>query len=137
MVTGSFGVDGPASGCPVDAARGFPRQARLLSAAQYKQVFDQPGHRSVDRHFTVLAQANGLEHARLGLAISKKGLKKAVARNRVKRIVRESFRHHRAQLAGLDLVVINRNGVADAGNEDLFISLERHWSTVAARCKKS
>lgn len=121
----------------MDTGNGFPKQARLLSAAQYKKVFDQTGHRSVDRCFTVLAHANGQEYGRLGLAVSKKVLKSAVARNRVKRIARESFRHHRAQLAGFDIVVLVRNGVADADNKALFSSLERHWLNVATRCKRS
>jgi ribonuclease P protein component len=48
--------------------------------------------------------------ARLGLVVAKKHLKRAVDRNRFKRLVRESFRSHQEQLAGLDVVVLARNG---------------------------
>ena len=65
--------------------------------------------------------------ARLGLAISKKQCRKAVARNRLKRIVRESFRQRQCALAGLDIVVLNQPASAQAANAALHASLERHW----------
>ncbi len=77
--------------------------------------------------FTVLYKKNGGREARLGLAISRKHCRGAVQRNRLKRIVRESFRVHRNQLEGLDLVVLNQPGAARAGNKALFDSLHRHW----------
>ena len=47
----------------------------------------------------------GQNDARLGLVIGKKLLKKAVNRNRVKRIVREQFRRERPKLPACDLIV--------------------------------
>ena len=47
----------------------------------------------------------GAEGPRLGLVVGKKQLKRAVDRNRVKRIVREQFRLHRAGLPACDLIV--------------------------------
>ncbi len=43
--------------------------------------------------------------ARLGVVVAKKLLKRAVDRNRVKRVVREQFRLHRGNLPGVDMVV--------------------------------
>lgn len=77
--------------------------------------------------FTVLYIDNGKQEARLGLAISKKHCKLAVGRNRLKRLVRESFRHHRAGLSGLDIVVLNQPAAMRASNKALFDSLQRHW----------
>ena len=48
---------------------------------------------------------NKMQHARLGLVVTKKGNAKAVRRNRIKRIVRETFRHHQANLGRYDIVV--------------------------------
>ena len=48
---------------------------------------------------------NKLQHARLGLVVTKKGNAKAVRRNRIKRIVRETFRHHQANLGRYDIVL--------------------------------
>ena len=52
----------------------------------------------------VLAAPNGLDYARLGMIVPKKVVTTAVARNRVKRLLRESFRLHQAEYAGLDVV---------------------------------
>lgn len=104
----------------------FPTHNRLLDARSFARVFDD-ATRSRDRLFTVLYRNNDLDFARLGLAISKKHCKKAVDRNRIKRIIRESFRHHSADLPGLDVVVLNQPAATDAGNPALVESLERHW----------
>ncbi|MCB1758580.1 MAG: ribonuclease P protein component [Gammaproteobacteria bacterium] len=108
----------------------FDKRYRLADAKAYSRVFARPG-RSVDQHFTVLWRANGLNRGRLGLAIAKKSLRLAVDRNRVKRIVRESFRHRQHDFVGVDIVVLSRNGVARAKPEMLWDSLEKHWMRVA------
>lgn len=54
--------------------------------------------------------ASKTKAARLGLVVAKKHLKRAVDRNRFKRLVRESFRAHQQQLEGLDVVVLARSG---------------------------
>lgn len=80
--------------------------------------------------FTVLTTENDGREARLGMAISKKHCRNASSRNRLKRIVRESFRQHRAGLAGLDIVVLNQGGTHLADNKALFESLAGHWAKV-------
>ncbi len=77
--------------------------------------------------FTVLYKSNGEQEARLGLAISKKHCRGAVGRNRLKRLVRESFRMNRADLQGLDVVVMNQPSATRASNKALFDSLGQHW----------
>jgi ribonuclease P protein component len=62
------------------------------------------------------------------LAIAKRHVRAAVQRNRIKRLIRESFRHSRAALAGLDLVVMARPGLVDRNNRELSDSLRRHWN---------
>jgi len=95
-------------------------------------VFAQ-AFRSRDACFTVLARHNGLDHPRLGLAISRKIARSAVARNRLKRLIRESFRHAQARLAGIDLVVMGRPSVTSLANGELFSSLEQHWNRLVKR----
>jgi len=63
--------------------------------------------------------------ARLGLAIAKKQIPRAVDRNRVKRVVRESFRL--LQLKDHDFVVLARRDSATATKTRLFLSLKHHW----------
>lgn len=87
--------------------------------------------------FTVLYKRNAGAQARLGLAISRKHCRGAVARNRLKRIIRESFRLHREALTGLDLVVINHAPAARASNKALFDSLTGHWQTCQSGVQES
>jgi ribonuclease P protein component len=122
---------------PSRSAAGFPRQLRLLSSDDFQQVFKHTESRSVDQRLTVLARKNQLGHARLGLAISKRIIKTAVGRNRVKRLVRESFRLHQQALSGLDIVVLSRNGAPQASNPQLRNSLQTHWQRVARKCAKA
>ena len=111
----------------------FPRHVRLLSSRDFQAVFRDKSSRSSDQSWTLLACPNRLEHARLGMAISKRVLKNAVDRNRIKRIVRESFRSHQQELNGLDIVVMCRGEVKQMANEELFNSLNKHWQRVSNR----
>ncbi|RLJ19106.1 ribonuclease P protein component [bacterium endosymbiont of Escarpia laminata] len=111
----------------------FPRRLRLLKPDEYRRVFSR-AERSTDNLFLVLARENGLEFARLGLAISKKNTRRAVDRNRLKRLVRESFRLNQDLLAGLDIVVLNRRGKLLMDNHRYTASLLRHWKRLVERC---
>ena len=105
---------------------GFPKSHRLLKAAEYEAVFAAP-RVSSDRYFTILMRPNALGHPRLGLAISKRKVKKATARNRLKRIVRESFRLNQHQLPAADFVVMAKPAAVEAETKELWESLARHW----------
>ncbi len=109
----------------------FPRETRLLNGAQFRRVFEQ-AERFADRFFPVLGRPNALHTTRLGLASSKKVDKRAVGRNRIKRLVRESFRQHRHQLSAVDLVVMARPAATQADNGTLLKALERHWRKFGA-----
>lgn len=114
----------------------FGRNSRLLTAKNYARVFENP-LRSSDNYFTVLARKSNSGDARLGLAVSKKNAKLAVERNRIKRLIRESFRTHKDELHGLDIVVMNRRLTAHQDNYTLVLSLSRHWQKVASLCADS
>ncbi len=109
----------------------LPATARLRRAADYSRVFTG-GRATGNRHWLVLAADNGLHHARLGLAISKKVLRRAWQRNLAKRIARESFRQHKHLLRGLDLVVLVRAGAREANRRILRSSLDALWHRIAA-----
>lgn len=49
-------------------------------------------------------------------------------RNRIKRLIRESFRHHLAELPGVDIVVITRSGLVSETNPAVARTLARHWA---------
>jgi len=106
----------------------------LQDADSYSRVFKRP-NRSADNFFTILWRRNNLEQGRLGLAIAKKNIRRAVDRNLVKRVIRESFRHHRESLAGIDTVVLSRRGLPLFNKQELRASLDRHWERVARKLK--
>lgn len=113
----------------IDQGNRFRQHNRLLKASEYQDIFKKP-IRVVDQNFTILAKANQLNTARLGLAISKKNLKFAVDRNRIKRIARESFRIHMTDLSGIDLIVMAKRGVSEVDNKLLFSSLSKLWKNL-------
>ena len=91
--------------CEPDSRRyGFGGALRLHKTDEFSSVFHF--RRSVaGTHFRVFACPNGKDHPRLGLVIGKRMAKRSVCRNRIRRLIREVFRHHQAQLVGVDVVV--------------------------------
>jgi len=78
----------------------------------------------------VLVRSNGGNFGRLGLVISRKCEKTAVGRNRLKRLIRESFRLNQDKLVGLDVVVIGKRPMAEADNDVIRSDLNRQWAAV-------
>ena len=78
----------------------------------------------------MLYRPNGLDQPRLGLAIAKKCARRAVDRNRLKRLARESFRRAYQRLPGVDIVVLCAQGAPRESNRRLFDVLERAWSHI-------
>ena len=114
----------------------FEKRARMLKADEYKQVFNK-AHRSKDQYFTVLAKPKNKGLAKLGLAVSKKNAKQAVSRNRLKRIIRESFRLSKNAIACADYVVMVQQNSDKTSNKQLFLSLEQHWQNLTKKCVNS
>lgn len=113
--------------------QGFPATFRLKKPAEFKQVFVNP-LKSADQYFTLLATPNGFGHPRLGLAIAKKVVKRAVDRNLLKRTIRESFRLNRHRVANVDIVVLAKKDAVTAESEVLRQSLHKHWLRLTSKC---
>ncbi len=104
----------------------FPRELRLLTAKQYSHVFAD-ARRFGNRSFTLLVRLNDQAHPRLGLAIAKKSVKRAVDRNRIKRLLRESFRQKQHQLPPIDIVAMCRPVAVQLTNTQILQQLEKQW----------
>ena len=105
---------------------GLPREARLRRAGDFAALRTSSG-RAGGRCFHMRYHRNELGHARLGLAISKRVSKRAVERNRIKRLVRESFRRMRHRLPAVDLMVMAREQAAGATGAELLAELDQLW----------
>jgi ribonuclease P protein component len=103
---------------------GFSPDQRLHAPAEFGRVFADPA-RSSDRFFTVLARPSGRAVARLGLTVSRRAAKRAVDRNTLTRLARESFRQR--ALPPWDFVVLARAGADRAERKVLRASLDRHF----------
>ena len=90
-----------------------------------------------DRYFFILARDNQQEEARIGFALAKKKIKLAVARNRIKRIVREQFRYLKTEGAALDLVIMANRSCVDASNRELAQSFQNLWRRLQKLSKTS
>lgn len=106
----------------------FRTSNRLKRPEEYKKVFASK-RRSSDKSFLFLASSNSLNRPRLGLAVPKKHIHSAVERNRLKRVIRESFRLKQDVLNGNDIVVVVRNKL-DVNKKGLQSILSRHWDKV-------
>lgn len=118
-------------------SRGFGREKRLLTPRQFKAVFDSPSGKVPGRNVLLLARENDLQHPRLGLVIGKKSVKLSVERNRIKRQIREIFRHHQLELAGWDIVIIARKGLADLDNPELAKQFAKLWKRLSRNPAKT
>lgn len=116
---------------------GFSKKLRLLSAADYQPVFKNARYKVSCQHILVLAVDSNTPFPRLGLVIAKKNIAKAVARNRIKRIIRESFRHNQGLLPALDIVILARSGLGTLDNELVRKKIERHWQDLLQKASRS
>ena len=112
----------------------FPRSSRLVKASDYRQVFGN-NVRGGDDCFTLLIGKSESTRARIGFAVAKKQIKRAVDRNRIKRQLRESFRLHQLELPKHDLVVMVRHKILNLNHQQIQQRLLKHWRTVAKKCE--
>lgn len=68
---------------------------------------------------------------RLGIIIARKHVRRAVDRNRIKRLVRESFRHRQDRIPSLDVIVLARPGIGTLDNQQLYQQLDRLWGKLS------
>ena len=86
---------------------GFPKTARILRRNEYLAI-QRSSLRVVTENFIIYGRKRRRRVSRIGITVSKK-VGNAVVRNRVKRLVRESFRLHQTHLpTELDFVLVAR-----------------------------
>lgn len=111
----------------------FNKKQRLLSASDYKEVFDLNNVKISNSSLLILAKPSSGDQSRLGLVIAKKNIPTAVQRNRVKRVVRETFRHQEFTVA-MDIVFLARNRANQLSTQQLTQLLNSAWLDLEAKC---
>jgi ribonuclease P protein component len=109
----------------------FPKQTRILNSSVYSSVLRRPQKKLVTGPVQVKACDNGLEFARLGLVVPKRGTARAYDRNQIKRIIREEFRLTRNSLPPKDMIV---QVFSKVSAEQLRGILGRQFAALSAGC---
>ena len=108
-----------------------PRR-RLRSAREFDAVFKR-GRRFPGRLFLVVVAENTQRSDRLGLAVSRR-VGGAVARSRVRRLLRESFRRLAPRgTTGLDIVVVPHKDIVSCSQSEV----ERELGARLLRVRRS
>jgi ribonuclease P protein component len=111
----------------------LPAQKRLRRKADFDSAYAR-GRRFGNGFFGVTACWNDKGWPRLGLAVAVRIAGGGVQRNRIRRIIRESFRLHQHELPGVDLVVSAREKARNAARPELHASLVALWKKVNEQC---
>ena len=114
----------------------LPAQRRLRRKAEFDAAYAN-GRRFGNGFFGVIAFLNDKGWPRLGLAVAVRAAGGGVLRNRIRRIVRESFRLHQHTLPSVDLIVSARARAKDAAGPELHASLAGLWKKVTEQCATS
>jgi ribonuclease P protein component len=101
----------------------FGRAFKINQSSQYSSVFNNADFRVSSPNLTFIVKENNLSHGRIGVVVAKKNIRRAVDRNLVKRIVKESFRKGEVSTLMVDIVVLVRSNLIRLSrkqqNEDL------------------
>ncbi|HEY6824297.1 MAG TPA: ribonuclease P protein component [Steroidobacteraceae bacterium] len=114
----------------------LPARLRLRRKGDFDDAYAR-GRRLSDGFFSVTVKVNDAGAPRLGLAVAVKVAGSAVARNRLRRIIRESFRLHQRELPTVDLVVSARPAARTATAAALRTSLAMLWKRIGEQCAAS
>lgn len=107
----------------------FRPAQHIRRRADFERAYET-GIRLSGRLMTVFVKSNDVEHARLGIAATRK-IGGAVVRNRAKRLTRELFRHLKPD-TGVDIIVVPRREFSDAP----YLDLERELTDLLDRARR-
>lgn len=106
----------------------FNKSRRLLTKSDFDHVFSK-AKKVATKYFVILYRDNDISQARLGIAVAKKMIPKAHDRNRVKRVLRESFRTN--EIKAVDIIFLARPGLAKLKKSELTSNLEQAWGKLS------
>lgn len=111
----------------------FPKKQRINKFKPYRS---RANHNALRTAYAVFAiEPNNHEFPRLGVTVGKRAVASAVARVRIRRIAKESFRHHQAVLLGKDVIMIAKKGIETLSNAALRRFMDEQWRAVASKIR--
>ncbi len=113
----------------VPAAK-FTKEQRLLTPAAFREVFDAPERKLHQAHLMAFVRGNDSNMPRVGMAITKRKVPTAVARNLVKRQIRENFRQRNFKLEDKDIVFIVKKSIKGISNKELMSEINNIFKKI-------
>jgi ribonuclease P protein component len=114
----------------------FPPSRRVRRKVDFEAAYKR-GRRFSDSLFTMTVRPNDAGGPRLGLAVAARTIGNAIARNRLRRMIRESFRHEQHRLPAADIIVGTKVGARHAPDPLRRQSLAALWNKIATQCAPS
>lgn len=115
------------SGVPLDGKQTLPKTERILASRVFRQLYAE-GRRQMGRFVVLYAHQRPDGPRQLGVVTSRR-VGGAVVRNRVRRLLRETYRHHKHHLPDhLQLVMIARPAIAGKGLSEVASDVLRTWA---------
>ncbi|MDQ4123682.1 MAG: ribonuclease P protein component [Acidobacteriota bacterium] len=112
----------------------MPKDERLRKPQEFRLVYDK-GKRYDGKFTSAFILPNGLSYHRIGITASRKGVGKAVQRNRTKRLLREAFRLSKIELNGLsgryDFVLNARRNLLNVKMQAAFTDFQQIINRIA------
>ncbi|VFP84779.1 Ribonuclease P protein component [Buchnera aphidicola (Cinara splendens)] len=103
------------------------KKSRLLLNVQFQTIYNK-NYKIHTKNFLMFMYTNYLQFPRLGISISKKNVARSHDRNRIKRLVKESFRLVQHNLLLMDFIIIVKKNIHLLKNNKIFFFLKKLWS---------
>ena len=102
----------------------FSSDWRIRTTALFQYIYSKR-QRLSDRYYLLYYLDNDVGHSRLGVVASRRSVKKAIIRSRVRRMVKESFRRQKNKLPSFDIIFIAKACASQANNRELYKCINR------------
>lgn len=106
--------------------KNFSKSQRLYKKEHIQAVFANK-RKLAGCFFSIFFSKNDINNSRLCIIVAKKNIRFAVQRNKIKRIIRESFRINQHTLKGLDIVVYPYRTNEEINNQQWLLNLDKQW----------